>query len=549
LLPSTGFCDSIVVTWDYDLTDITGYRITIDQTPPYIFVQNPATHRYVDVASSGGTPHDYRVRAYRVCDGDTALSPFVSAEGSKIVPPPSVQSVTASDTLCGTVKIRWSVPTVLGLDSIRIYRDDVHILSKVRRTAGFDSIFDNSPLVGTHNYCVRPLSNTCGLGNSLCDNGTAAGIPNCTISNLTATGDCDEVCLTFTADCADVDTFLVWRSGVLLPGRIVNTGGPNFEYCHTPTAGQVGTYQIQPKNECGAGTLQPATPVSAARLTVPTAPTGVAASDTLCDLVRVTWTAMANVNSFEIFKNNTSIGTAAGNATSFDYTAATPGVTDQYTVKAINDCGPSNASTANAGTRRDAGDGRATFAMVTAGPPNWSYSMTVTTGCLNEVIIRDFCEGTTATAPTGWTVEVDDDSIIFSSTEVYASGETITGFQLHHPTCDGDGRWTIGDSDGTIRGPLPVGNGALLPTEYDVNVYPNPFNPMTNFKIAVPQASDTRIIVFNIMGQIVRDMNMGRLQAGYHTIQFGGAELPSGMYFARVQSGNFHSTHKLMLLK
>ncbi|MBL0061630.1 MAG: T9SS type A sorting domain-containing protein [bacterium] len=234
----------------------------------------------------------------------------------------------------------------------------------------------------------------------------------------------------------------------------------------------------------------------------------------------------------------------------YDDLTAVAGQTRTYTVVAVSECGNGAVAAGNGGTRLAPGTGTATFALVTAGPPNWTYSMTVLTGCLNRVVIRDYCEGTTATAPTGWTVTVNGlDSIVYVTATAAGAGETVTGFGLSHPTCDGNGRWGSGQSGGSIRGPLPVGENAEIPTEYGVKVFPNPFNPQTNFRIAIPQASDTRILVFNIAGQLVREMNLGRMQAGYHTVQFGGADLPSGMYFARVQSGVFNSTHKLMLLK
>jgi hypothetical protein len=63
----------------------------------------------------------------------------------------------------------------------------------------------------------------------------------------------------------------------------------------------------------------------------------------------------------------------------------------------------------------------------------------------------------------------------------------VTGFTLSHPTCDGDGRWGAGQSGGSIRGPLPVGENAQLPTEYAVSIYPNPFNPMTKLRFRNPR--------------------------------------------------------------
>ncbi|MBL0063116.1 MAG: hypothetical protein IPP40_16955 [bacterium] len=87
-------------------------------------------------------------------------------------------------------------------------------------------------------------------------------------------------------------------------------------------------------------------------------------------------------------------------------TNAVAGQTRTYSVVGFNECGTGAVAAGNGGTRLAPGTGTATFALVTAGPPNWTYSMTVLTGCLNRVKIRDYCAGTTATAPTGWTVVV-----------------------------------------------------------------------------------------------------------------------------------------------
>jgi len=547
---SQAHCDSIVVTWNHDMDNIAGYRILIDGELPYIFIPNPATTRYVDVASSGGVNHLYRIRAYRICDADTAFSTAVEVTGRKNVAPPTPTFVTASEDSCGRVVIDWGIATTLGLDSIRIYRNGAFLVSLPRGNAGNRVYRDLTPLPGRANYCVYGYSITCSLGVARCDSGQAGAAPVCTITNVAASEDrCDSVIVTWTADCQNVTRFRIIRNLTQIDS-VANTGGPNFRYAHAPSAGLTGAYQIQAVNACGAGQPMPQpTGDVGRRLTTPTQVAGIVASDTLCSEVCVTWTDLADADEYEVRRDGTALATVAEDVNSYCDDTAVAGVTYTYTVVASNECGVGAVAAGNQGTRRAAGAGTATFALVSAGPPNWTYSMTVTSGCLNTVIIRDFCEGTTATAPTGWTVSVTDDSIIYTSTTAYGANETVGGFGLSHPTCDGDGRWSSGSSGGTIRGPLPVGDNALLPTEYSVNVYPNPFNPLTNFKIAVPSASETRIVVFNINGQVVRDMNMGRLQAGYHTVQFGGSELPSGMYFARILAGNYSSTHKLMLLK
>jgi len=551
-------CNVITVSWQYGTDDHDGFRLLVDNTPPYIYVPDPAARSYSDANASGGVDHLYRVRAYNICDDDTSFSTGVETMGRRRVDPPVPQEMTASDDQCSRVEINWSVNTVLGLDSFRIYRNGTLLVGGLPRgAAGQDhQYFDNAPLGGVVQYCVVGLSDLCGEGDDACDNGASSGLPTCSITNVVASADdCEEVCVTFTSTCAEADSFIVFR-GAARVGAILNAGGPNFTVCHDAPAGQQGTYQVRAKNDCGMGALQPEPGVPGLRLAAPGALGNVQASDTLCDKVRVTWNDLADIINYKVLRSNSAGGwdtlaTVAENVNQYDDLTAVAGASRTYRVLAVNECGPGAPGNGNSGTRRAPGTGQATFTMTQAGPPNWTYSMDVTTGCMNRVKIRDYCEGTTATAPTGWTVNTYGlDSIVFSTTNAVGAGDApVTGFGLSHPTCDGDGRWSIGQSGGSIRGPLPVGENAELPTEYGVKVFPNPFNPVTNFKIAIPQSSLTTISVYNIAGQLVKEMDLGNLQAGYHTIQFGGSDLASGMYFARVQAGSFQNVQKLMLMK
>ncbi|MCC6476802.1 T9SS type A sorting domain-containing protein [bacterium] len=547
LTADTTSCQDVLLNWDH-ADDVTGYRVRVDEGADY-FISSGLTTEWLDTVSPAGV-HFYRVRAYLVCDQDTSYSSYVEVQGRRVQGPPIPLNMTASDDLCGTVHLAWTVNTILGLDSFRVYRGTEHIASLERGNAGQARTYnDNAPLQGPQNYCIYGLSSICSLGTPACDIGQGGVTPG-TVSDVAATTDrCDSVVVTWTYALGDADSFQVFRNTTGLTPYVSAAGGPNYRFAHQPTAGQQGGYQIRAVNDCGVGALAPTTPVIGTRMTSPGQVQSIVASDTLCDGVNVTWAAMANIDSFQIRMNGNRIGVVLGDIEEYFDGAAVAGVTNTYTVVAYNDCGAGQVAAGNAGTRRAPGTGTATFAMTQAGPPNWTYSMTVTSGCLNQLVIRDFCEGTTATAPTGWTVSVTDDSIIYSSTDVFAVSETITGFGLSHPTCDGDGRWGTGQSGGTIRGPLPVGSNAELPTEYALKVFPNPFNPQTTLHLAIPMSSETRVLIFNITGQLVRDQNFGRLQAGYHSLRFDGADLPSGMYFARVQSGTFQNVQKLMLLK
>jgi len=79
--------------------------------------------------------------------------------------------------------------------------------------------------------------------------------------------------------------------------------------------------------------------------------------------------------------------------------------------------------------------------------------------------------------------------------------------------------------------------------------YPNPFNPSTVISYSLPQASDVRLEVFNLLGQRVSLLVQDRLQAGQHTATFNSAYLSSGIYIYRSQANGFTQTRKMLLVK
>jgi hypothetical protein len=95
---------------------------------------------------------------------------------------------------------------------------------------------------------------------------------------------------------------------------------------------------------------------------------------------------------------------------------------------------------------------------------------------------------------------------------------------------------------------------STLPTEYGLSQnYPNPFNPQTTIQFAVPEASQVRIDVMNVLGQRIAVLSDQAMAAGFHMVQWNGrtinGEKPSsGMYFCRLQTKSFSKTIKMMLL-
>ncbi|MBL0061151.1 MAG: T9SS type A sorting domain-containing protein [bacterium] len=93
-------------------------------------------------------------------------------------------------------------------------------------------------------------------------------------------------------------------------------------------------------------------------------------------------------------------------------------------------------------------------------------------------------------------------------------------------------------------------DGAPIISEFALEQnYPNPFNPTTTISFTLNQANLTSLNVFDVLGRTVATMNMGRMEAGRHTISFDGSNMSSGVYFYQLESGAVNATRKMLLLK
>ncbi|MCE2448422.1 MAG: T9SS type A sorting domain-containing protein, partial [Candidatus Latescibacteria bacterium] len=86
------------------------------------------------------------------------------------------------------------------------------------------------------------------------------------------------------------------------------------------------------------------------------------------------------------------------------------------------------------------------------------------------------------------------------------------------------------------------------------NNYPNPFNPATTIKYALPQAADVELTVYNVLGQPVRTLIAEHQNAGRYVVEWdatndSGHSLSSGMYFYRLEAGGDLEVKKMLLLK
>ncbi len=79
--------------------------------------------------------------------------------------------------------------------------------------------------------------------------------------------------------------------------------------------------------------------------------------------------------------------------------------------------------------------------------------------------------------------------------------------------------------------------------------YPNPFNPATIIKYQIPQLSFVTLKVYDVLGNEITNLVNEEKPIGSYEVEFNGMELPSGIYFYRLQAGSFVETKKMVLLK
>jgi len=105
-------------------------------------------------------------------------------------------------------------------------------------------------------------------------------------------------------------------------------------------------------------------------------------------------------------------------------------------------------------------------------------------------------------------------------------------------------------SDTTLVVSVQEKPATRLPTAFRLQQnYPNPFNPVTTIAYELPKPVTVALKVYNIFGQEVASLINGREEAGQHEVQFEAGNLAGGIYFYKLQAGEFTDTKKLVLLK
>jgi hypothetical protein len=108
------------------------------------------------------------------------------------------------------------------------------------------------------------------------------------------------------------------------------------------------------------------------------------------------------------------------------------------------------------------------------------------------------------------------------------------------------GRVTLSATENTTG----VQEPAFLPLNVALDQNsPNPFNPSTEIRFALPRAAFATLTVFNLLGQEITTLVKGDLPAGQHRVLFTASGLPSGIYFYRLETSDIVQTRKMILTR
>lgn len=109
--------------------------------------------------------------------------------------------------------------------------------------------------------------------------------------------------------------------------------------------------------------------------------------------------------------------------------------------------------------------------------------------------------------------------------------------------------WAYGTTPVHVLDPSDVGDQNGLPAVYSLSQnYPNPFNPETVIEFSLQQAGEYNFTVYNVIGQVVYEIS-GMGSVGNNDIHWNGSNQSSGVYFYKLEAGNYTETKKMMLVK
>lgn len=285
--------------------------------------------------------------------------------------------------------------------------------------------------------------------------------------------------------------------------------------------------------------------------------------------VMLTWRAPVDrgggaITRYE-YRINSGIWTSSGRTLSVTATGLTNGTSYTFEVRAVNSAGAGEAETVTAtpaATVPIAGDGGTTTPGTISDAPLY---LRATPGNEQATLTWNapYYNGGAEIIGYSYRYKQGDQTLGFDALRSWknipdganARSYTVTNltngleytFEVRAENVNGGGI----PARATVRLPVTVNvENEELPTEVALMAnYPNPFNPETTIGYMLPQVSEVRLVVYDLLGHEMVVLVDGLQPAGRHTVRFVASDLPSDSYVYRLQAGNKVITRSMMLVK
>ncbi len=155
---------------------------------------------------------------------------------------------------------------------------------------------------------------------------------------------------------------------------------------------------------------------------------------------------------------------------------------------------------------------------------------------------------------TGYKIYRDDVEIGTSTETFYIDTGVGTGTYVYYATAMYSDMYESEASNQVELDHVDASDNLIpLVTELTGN-FPNPFNPVTNIKLALSQNDHVRIDIYNLKGEKITTLIDEELEAAYYTLTWNGTDdhnnkVTSGVYFYKMKAGKYTSTRKMIMLK
>ena len=540
---SWAYGSTVTVTgWQYrresDFEDLSGGQKTTTRVwGPWKSISGAATRSHTVTQLTNGSEYGFEVRGVNGKTEGTASNKVTATPKAPATAPGAPGSLSAS---AGNkqVALSWSAAASNGSAIQRYeYRRGSGSWTTVSGGSGARSQTVTGLTNGTsYTFSVRAV-NGVGAGTAASASATPAGRPG-SPGGLSASAGNRQVTLSWSAAASNGSAIqrYEYRRGSGGWTTVSGGGSARSQTVTGLTNGTSYTFSVRAVNGVGAGTAASASATPAGR---PGSPGSLSASAGNKQ-VTLSWSAAASngsaIQRYEYRRGLLGSWTTVsggGSARSQTVTGLTNGTTYLFYVRAVNGKGAGSAASASAKP---------------AGLPGSPGSLSAAAG-FGQVTLSWSAAASNGSAIQRYEYQHSGNSWATVSGGSGARSQTVTGltggvsYTFYVRAVNG-----VGAGTAASKSAVPIDDFALGANQ------PNPFNPETTLRYALPAAQPVRLTVYDMLGQQVRVLVDGEQPPGWHQVVWDGRDqvgrpVASGIYLYRLQTPQFSQTRKMILLR